>query len=177
MVARGRLHGCARGRRTRGGRGGGSCALRMFARRSCGGVAREVAERRSSSAAAAVQMAREDEEFAVAVNGGRWWWRGEEMCVLQNRGGRGARWRWWWRGGCSRSLLPWRRWCVKAAVGGGGTRALVAGKGWRRRLCGGWKERRKLGLGFWEMKMMTWQPFIGQLVSARIVATWLALVG
>ena len=42
---------------------------------------------------------------------------------------------------------------------------------------GGWKERRKLGLGFWEMKMMTWQPSIGQLVSARIVATWLALVG
>jgi len=43
--------------------------------------------------------------------------------------------------GCSRSLLPWRRWCVKAAVGrekkmvappllqiGGGRR------GWRRRL-------------------------------------------
>jgi len=42
---------------------------------------------------------------------------------------------------------------------------------------GGWKERRKLGLGFWEMEMMTWQPSIGQLVSARIVATWLALVG
>ena len=42
---------------------------------------------------------------------------------------------------------------------------------------GRWKERRKLGLGFWEMKMMTWQPSIGQLVSARIVATWLSLVG
>jgi len=42
---------------------------------------------------------------------------------------------------------------------------------------GGWKERRKLRLGFWEMKMMTRQPSIGQLVSARIVATWLALVG
>jgi len=28
-----------------------------------------------------------------------------------------------------------------------------------------------------EMKMMTWQPSIGQLVNARIVATWLALVG
>ncbi|QCE04107.1 hypothetical protein DEO72_LG8g2140 [Vigna unguiculata] len=26
---------------------------------------------------------------------------------------------------------------------------------------GGWKERRKLGLGFWEMKMMTWQNLIG----------------
>jgi len=25
--------------------------------------------------------------------------------------------------------------------------------------------------------MMTWQPSIGQLVSARIVATWLVLVG
>jgi len=39
--------------------------------------------------------------------------------------------------------------------------AMVVGKGWRRRLCGGWKERRKLGLGFWEMKMMTWQNLIG----------------
>ena len=38
-------------------------------------------------------------------------------------------------------------------------------------------ESRKLGLGFWEMKVMTWQPSIGQPVSARIVATWLALVG
>jgi len=34
----------------------------------------------------------------------------------------------------------------------------------------------KLGFLFWEMKMMTWQPSIGQLVSTRIVATWLALV-
>jgi len=57
------------------------------------------------------------------------------------------------------------QWCpVAGEIGGGGCR-------------GGWKERRKLGLGFWEMKMMTWQPSIGQLVSARIVATWLALVG
>ncbi|QCD82586.1 hypothetical protein DEO72_LG2g2926 [Vigna unguiculata] len=39
------------------------------------------------------------------------------------------------------------------------------------RVCG------KLGFLFCEMKMMTWQPSIGQLVSARIVATWLALVG
>jgi len=38
---------------------------------------------------------------------------------------------------------------------------MVVGKGWRRRLCGGWKERRKLELGFWEMKMMTWQNLIG----------------
>ncbi|QCD87350.1 hypothetical protein DEO72_LG3g1884 [Vigna unguiculata] len=26
---------------------------------------------------------------------------------------------------------------------------------------GWWKERRKLGLGFWEMKVMTWQNLIG----------------
>jgi len=26
------------------------------------------------------------------------------------------------------------------------------------------------------MKMMTWQPSIGQLVSARIIAMWLVLV-
>ncbi|QCD99982.1 hypothetical protein DEO72_LG7g1269 [Vigna unguiculata] len=38
-------------------------------------------------------------------------------------------------------------WCVAGEVGGGG--------------CGGWKERRKLGLGFWEIKMMTWQNLIG----------------
>jgi len=37
---------------------------------------------------------------------------------------------------------------VAGEVGGGGCR-------------GGWKERRKLGLGFWEMKMMTWQNLIG----------------
>ncbi|QCE14606.1 hypothetical protein DEO72_LG11g1609 [Vigna unguiculata] len=30
-------------------------------------------------------------------------------------------------------------------------------------------------LGLWEMKMRTGQPSIGQLVSARIVATWRAL--
>ena len=37
---------------------------------------------------------------------------------------------------------------VAGEVGGGGCR-------------GGWKERRKLGLGFWETNMMTWQNLIG----------------
>jgi len=64
---------------------------------------------------------------------------------------------------------------VKAAVGR--EKKMVAGEVGGGGCHGGWKERRKLGLGFWEMKMMTWQPSIGQLVSARIVATWLALVG
>jgi len=72
--------------------------------------------------------------------------------LLQRRGG---------RGGCALQVM--RR---------GGRRG-DGGDGCH----GGWKERRKLGLGFWEMEMMTWQPSIGQLVSARIVATWLALVG
>jgi len=35
----------------------------------------------------------------------------------------------------------------------------------------------KLGFLCWRWKMMTWQPSIGQFVSARIVATWLVLVG
>jgi len=42
---------------------------------------------------------------------------------------------------------------------------------------GGWKERRKLGLGFWEMKMMTWQNLSGQLSEWRIMTRgglWLA---
>ena len=45
----------------------------------------------------------------------------------------------------------WRICCsgvVVSEVGSGGCR-------------GGWKERRKLGLGFWEMKMMTWQNLSG----------------
>ncbi|QCE14631.1 hypothetical protein DEO72_LG11g1634 [Vigna unguiculata] len=70
-----------------------------------------------------------------------------------------------WCAGWMRVTADW--WCS------GGRR----GEEVRRRLPWWWKERRKLGLGFWEMKMMTWQPSIGQLVSARIVATWLALVG
>ena len=41
-----------------------------------------------------------------------------------------------------------------------GGRGCGGRRGWRR-LCGGWKERRKLGLGFWEMKVMTWQNLIG----------------
>ncbi|QCE14630.1 hypothetical protein DEO72_LG11g1633 [Vigna unguiculata] len=70
-----------------------------------------------------------------------------------------------WCAGWMRVTADW--WCR------GGRR----GEEVRRRLPWWWKERRKLGLGFWEMKMMTWQPSIRQLVSARIVATWLALVG
>ncbi|QCD92420.1 hypothetical protein DEO72_LG5g483 [Vigna unguiculata] len=53
---------------------------------------------------------------------------------------------WWLRrdGAGSR-----RWWCVVVGeVGGGGCR-------------GGWKERRKLGLGFGKMNMMTWQNLIG----------------
>ena len=54
-------------------------------------------------------------------------------------------------------------WCVAGEVGGGG--------------CGGWKERRKLGLGFWEMKMMTWQSLSGQFGEVGIMTRgglWLA---
>jgi len=36
---------------------------------------------------------------------------------------------------------------------------------------------RKIRVYVLEMKTMTWQPSIGQLVSARIVAPWLVLVG
>ena len=39
--------------------------------------------------------------------------------------------------------------------------AVVAGEVRRCGCRGGWKERRKLGLGFWKMKMMTWQDLIG----------------
>ncbi|QCE13608.1 hypothetical protein DEO72_LG11g603 [Vigna unguiculata] len=45
----------------------------------------------------------------------------------------------------------WRHCCSGVVVGE------VGGSGCR----GGWKERRKLGLGFWKMKMMTWQNLIG----------------
>jgi len=62
---------------------------------------------------------------------------GEECCC----GGCGE--------GATRGFCFFRRVSVVAGeVGGGGYR-------------GGWKERRKLGLGFWEMKMMTWQNLIG----------------
>ena len=62
-----------------------------------------------------------------------------------------------------------RGWQLLFSSGGGASRwpARLAAA----RVCG------KLGFLFCEMKMMTWQPSIGQLVSARIVATWLALVG
>ena len=95
----------------------------------------------------------------------------------------------WWRCHGSDLLLFWlllqmelRWWCCRGALVGKKTNSCFDGGRWWRNSggggCrGGWTERRKLGLGFWEMKMMTWQPSIGQLVSARIVATWLALVG
>jgi len=46
-------------------------------------------------------------------------------------------------------------------VVGGRRVAVVAGEVSGGGCRGGWKERRKLGLGFWEMKMMTWQNLIG----------------
>jgi len=42
---------------------------------------------------------------------------------------------------------------------------------------GGWSWWLKLGLGFWEMKMMTWQNLIGKFGEGRIMTRglfWLA---
>ncbi|QCD93155.1 hypothetical protein DEO72_LG5g1226 [Vigna unguiculata] len=72
-------------------------------------------------------------------------------------------------GGKNGGALPWLSRCGED----GGARSCwareedgVAVRGGRRGdggggCHGGWKERRKLGLGFWEMKMMTWQNLIG----------------
>ncbi|QCD89802.1 hypothetical protein DEO72_LG4g751 [Vigna unguiculata] len=124
---------------------------------------------------------------------------GEKMCVLQNRGGRGRR---WWCGNSRRRLREGASMVVQQcfpARTGVGTKLVCADAGeavslmvrkwwlpawcsgvrrdWRRRLCGWWKERRKLGLGFWEMKMMTWQDLNGQFGEWRIMTRgglWLA---
>ena len=77
----------------------------------------------------------------------------------------------------------WRNSCI------GGRKRLAAAAVWlpwflvrrrrgeevRRRLPWWWKERRKFGLGFWEMKMMTWQSLSGQFGEVGI-ATWHDLV-
>jgi len=78
--------------------------------------------------------------------------------------------------------VKWRNWCLLDAARVGGD-ASLQNRGGRKRRWLPWglmvaaRVWGKLGFLFWEMKMMTWQPSIGQLVSTRIVATWLALVG
>ncbi|QCD95985.1 hypothetical protein DEO72_LG6g686 [Vigna unguiculata] len=106
------------------------------------------------------------EKMDAADGGGarRRWWR-RRCCA---NGGR-----WWWRAERLDAKVVAAAGFAPAFSGVEVVAGEVGGSGYRGR----WKERRKLGLGFWEMKMMTWQPSIGQLVSARIVATWLALVG
>ncbi|QCE14605.1 hypothetical protein DEO72_LG11g1608 [Vigna unguiculata] len=110
----------------------------------------------------------------LRVGGGarRKWWRRGEACAIcggGENGGAAVAARMEDDGGGARS--GWTREEDGVAIRGG--RRGDGGGGGH----GGWTERRKLGLGLWEMKMRTGQPSIGQLVSARIVATWRALVG
>ena len=92
--------------------------------------------------------------------------------------------RWLWNARCISGEFQWWQWWLRelAVVGKGATlgwRKMVVARGAAGRekkvallfvvagevggggCHGGWKERRKLGLGFWEMKMMTWQNLIG----------------
>jgi len=66
---------------------------------------------------------------------------------------------------------------VTAEMVAGGKEMNVRCRWRRQRLPWWWKERRKLGLGFWEMKMMTWQNLSGQFGEWRIMTRgglWLA---
>ncbi|QCD93496.1 hypothetical protein DEO72_LG5g1571 [Vigna unguiculata] len=71
----------------------------------------------------------------AALRGGSSWW---------SYGADSGEFQWW----PARTKMVVRELAVVGKRCGGGCR-------------GGWKERRKLGLGFWEMKMMTWQNLIG----------------
>jgi len=161
-----------------GVRCGGSCALHRFARRF---------KRRWRAEVVAVLvlllrfpwLLREEEELAVA--------QGAKMVVAQIPAkccrfvAVCSRWRSAREdGGVLR--VKWRNWCLLDAARVGGD-ASLQNRGGRKRRWLPWglmvaaRVWGKLGFLFWEMKMMTWQPSIGQLVSTRIVATWLALVG